>query len=137
MSEAPALPADVQGLLNRVDSYEQLEALLFLRSRPSQALTAKEVAAELGASPDEVERALMRLHAMGLLATAVGEMRAHYRFEPADAGSREAVDHLAEAYSESRLEVMRTMTANAIDRLRTDAVRAFADAFVLGRKKDG
>jgi hypothetical protein len=47
------------------------------------------------------------------------------------------VDRLAIVYGEHRLEVMRLLSAHALERIRNSAARAFADAFVIGRKKDG
>jgi hypothetical protein len=45
------------------------------------------------------------------------------------------VKDLAEAYGARRLEVMRALSKNAVERVRTSAIRMFADAFLIGRKK--
>jgi hypothetical protein len=45
---------------------------------------------------------------------------------------------LLEVYESNRIELMMLLSANAIERMRTGALRAFADAFVIGRnRKDG
>ena len=62
---------------------------------------------------------------------------------PPDSSTRassEAIDAtieaLARVYEERRLDVIKRMTANAIERVRTAAIRTFSDAFLLRRKKD-
>ena len=52
----------------------------------------------------------------------------------------EAIGNLAESYDENRLEVINLMNTNAIERVRTSAMRAFANSFLLGgggKKNDG
>jgi hypothetical protein len=46
------------------------------------------------------------------------------------------VNQLARAYALQRLEVVKLMTANAIKRLRTNALNAFAESFVIHKDKD-
>jgi hypothetical protein len=43
---------------------------------------------------------------------------------------------LERVYAEQRLAVIKLMSDNAIERLRTGAARAFVDAFLIGRKKN-
>ena len=44
---------------------------------------------------------------------------------------------LREACERHRLQVMNLMSVYAVQRLRTSALRAFASAFLLGKKRDG
>ena len=49
-----------------------------------------------------------------------------------------AADELARDFAERRAAVLSTLSTNAIERLRSGALTAFADAFILGSKrKDG
>jgi hypothetical protein len=44
---------------------------------------------------------------------------------------------LAAAYERAPIEVMKVMSAHAIDRVRSSAMRAFSEAFVLRKKRGG
>ena len=45
---------------------------------------------------------------------------------------------LAQAYASRPIEVLSVLSADALERKRTSAIRMFADAFLIGgRKKDG
>ena len=48
----------------------------------------------------------------------------------------ETLARLVEVYEEQPIEIIKLMSANAIERVRTAALRAFADAFVLHKGKD-
>ena len=75
----------------------------------------------------------------GFLAMTGEESRNGLRFlyNPASPMLAELVDRVAEALEHEPLHVLDLMNRQALDRLRISAVRAFASAFVLGRKKDG
>jgi hypothetical protein len=47
------------------------------------------------------------------------------------------VARLSEVYEVARIDLISQMTQNALDRVRTAALRTFSSAFVLGRKRDG
>jgi len=47
------------------------------------------------------------------------------------------IDRLAAAYRENPIPIIKLMSANAIERLRTAALRTFADAFILRKDKNG
>ena len=130
------LSASVQALLrDRVHSVEELETLLVLRSDRLRVWSASELASTLRIGLSGVETALSKLVANGLsVATASG---AHaYKAESPQLG--QAVDELAKAYDEQRIEVLVFISQSAISRVRTNALRTFAEAFQLSRgKKDG
>jgi len=48
----------------------------------------------------------------------------------------ETLARLVEVYEEQPIEIIKLMSTNAIERVRTAALRAFADAFVLHKGKD-
>ena len=43
---------------------------------------------------------------------------------------------LERAYRDEPIQIMQLMSTNAIDRLRTSTIRAFADAFVVGKDRN-
>jgi predicted transcriptional regulator len=122
-------------LLERVASYEQLEALLLLRLGTTQSFEVPEVAARLRIDEASVATAMEALAANGLLEKSAAP-RASYRYAPADALTGGVVDRLARLYDEQRLDIIRQMSTNAIERLRSSAARTFADAFLLRGRKE-
>ena len=124
-------------MASHIETYEQLEALLLLHRR-GQGLTPAVVASELKIEAHEASQALRRLVGANLVAiddSADGKL---FRYSPGSTELGGAVQLLAEAYDESRVKLVQLMNANAFDRARMIALRAFADGFRLsGSKKDG
>ena len=56
-------------------------------------------------------------------------------YSPGSVALAGVVDELAESYDVNRLTVINLMNANAFERVRTQALSTFANAFILGRKK--
>jgi predicted ArsR family transcriptional regulator len=126
-----ALPADVQALLReRIDSYEQLQILLQL-FQDRRDWSAHALAAHLRLSAALISEALAALVARGLVAAAREPPQPDYRY--ASGQHDTAVAGLASAYQEQPLGVVRMLTEQSIERVRADALRAFADAFVFRR----
>lgn len=127
-----ALPDDVREFLHdRVESFEQLRALLYLRQGREQAWSADELAQAIRLDREGVAEGLQKLCTDGFIV----EEANRYRYVVGSVELEATLDRLARAYRDELLEIMRLMSANAIERLRTAAIRTFADAFVLGRKK--
>jgi hypothetical protein len=131
-------------LRDLITSFEMLEIFLLMRADPDLSWTVQSVASRVHVSDDIVARALQALHVSQLieLITDPGAnpsaQRAQYRYGPGTPALVEAADELARDYSERRAAVLSTMSTNAIERLRSGALSAFADAFILGSKrKDG
>jgi hypothetical protein len=127
-------------LRERVESFEQLEVLLLVRRRRDTSWTADGVATQLRIDPRVAEESLDQLCRSNLVDVTVGGQALHFRYDPGNAELEAAVDDLARAYADDTLAVMKTMNANAVERVRTSAMRTFANAFVLGekdKKKDG
>jgi hypothetical protein len=123
-------------LFERVSSYEELEALLFLAQNEERELTDAEVAAALGAPVDPIEEALRGLASRGELVEATQRAGlALYRYAPRDEARRARVDELRQAYAERRLSVVRMMSSNAVERVRGAAMQRLADAFRVQRGK--
>lgn len=131
-----AFPEDVRALLRDVvESYEQLETLLGMATRPGDVWDAAEVARRSRLPLDDAEEVLGKLAAAGLLQRTEGGGR--YRYAPSDAAVAGVVERLAGLYATRPLEVVKVMSGNAIERLRTAAMRTFSDAFLLRRKPPG
>lgn len=106
-----------------IDSFEKLEIVVHVQRAGYRVLPAAELAKAISLPVDEVEACLPVLRAHGVL-DPQGPWRAD-------------VDALVKLYDEDRIEVLNLMTRTALDRVRKQAARVFADAFVLRPKKKG
>ncbi|HVO89353.1 MAG TPA: hypothetical protein VMV45_12485 [Casimicrobiaceae bacterium] len=128
------VPEDVRKLLyEHVHTYEQLETLMALQLLPQRELSLEEIATAARLTAESATEALRELQRFGIVAVARSGSPPGYS---RTAGDLEPVlDRLVLAYEEHRLEVIKLMNANAIERMRTGVLRAFSDAFVVGRKR--
>lgn len=133
------VPEQARALLRDcIESFEQLEILLLLRLRPSRSWTPAGLAEEIKASPAIVAEALEHLRRVDLLERTAGEGDVGFRYRPGSVERDRAVQLLAQTYADKRIEIFRLLSENAVQRVRTSAIRMFADAFLIGRrKKDG
>lgn len=134
------LPEEVQRFLREhIESYEQLAIVLLLQSRRDQALDGGAISAQLQLPEALVDEALQALGQRELVAQSPGADGPLFNFRPETPALAELVSTLAQLNVDRRLDVMRLMTANSIERLRAKAVSTFADAFLLrqGKGKDG
>lgn len=130
------LPADVQALLfNHIESYEQLEILLLVRREASANWTAERIGSRLAISAILAKEALTALCASRLVKLRSGSLGLEYEYAAESPALDESVSGLASVYTTHRFEIIKTMSANAIKRMRTGALRAFADAFILRKDK--
>ena len=131
------LPENVRAFLrDHVESYEQLELLLFLREQHALEWSMRQIAERMHFPADEIDEAVRGLVVAGCVVERAQPERA-IRYAPRDEGQAAAIDALAAAYAARPLAIIKLMNANAIERVRSAAIDTFADAFVLGRKKDG
>jgi DNA-binding MarR family transcriptional regulator len=136
--DEPEIPGDVQALLrDRIDSYEELEILLLLAGEPAVTFTAEATGERLNIAVPRAANALHRLRAGGLAESSRGEAGTLYRYSPRNLRLASSVELLVREYRDNRLGIVKVLTANAITRMRTATLRAFADAFVLNREKEG
>lgn len=134
------LPEEVQRFLREhIESFEQLEIVLLLRSRPDQAMNSTAISAELRLPEAIVDETLDTLSERELVARAPGADGPLFNYSPETPALAELVSAVAQLNQDRQLDVMRLMTANSIDRLRAKALSTFADAFLLrrGKGKDG
>jgi DNA-binding IclR family transcriptional regulator len=108
-----------------VESIDQLDVLLALR-RDDRSLDPCEVARLLGCSAPAARDHLERLASRGLLDVKLGASDVMYRYDPASADLRDAVELTVQCYAESRTAVMRFVLAPS-----RRAARDFAEAFRL------
>jgi len=131
-------PQNQARLKERVSSYEELQTLLFaLREQTPWSL--EDAARRLRLGEPSLAEAVEDLVSEGFLAATVDEESGVRRFvyRPAEPELAELCERLAVAIERDPLHVFDVMNKHALERMRTSAARAFAGAFVLGRKKDG
>lgn len=136
---ADDLPEDVQKLLrDQIDSYEQLEILLLLRTEPDHPWTVEALSARLRIPASLALLALDELQTAGFVqARALGAEK-QYAYVAQSSHVEATLERLVQAYREHPISILKQMSANAIERVRTAALRTFADAFILRKdKKDG
>jgi hypothetical protein len=132
---ADDLPENVRTLLrDHVPSFECLEVLLFLHAREGESATVEGIAARTGIAVELVLQSLTGLEASGILRKSLAPP-AEFRYAPATAWLQIACDDLARLHREQRAAIMSEMSINAIGRIRSNSLKAFSDAFVLGKKK--
>jgi hypothetical protein len=134
MSETDIPAAAVFLLRESVHTFEELETLAFLYGGRGTAWPESALAEALKIPVDAAREALLALESRGLAASEHAE-RQRYRYSAATIESEAAVGALVRAYHENRLGIVKLMSENAIHRMRTGAIRAFSDAFLIGRKK--
>ncbi|MFZ5897042.1 MAG: hypothetical protein ACOY0T_38645 [Myxococcota bacterium] len=122
-------------LMVYVHSFEDLEVLLLAHRSGGKALVAEQVAEAVRLDPELASEALGKLAELGLLSVASNAPLA-YEYSPQPALA-ERVEELAKAYVEQRFSVIAAVGSNAIVRLRTSAIKTFAESFLLrkGPKK--
>lgn len=131
----PALASAVLEFLRaHIDSHEQLEILLLLRREGPAWWSSHRIRSVLDIPEELVGKALTRLMARGLLATQ-GEPP-QWAYAAASPQMAETVDQLVRSYEIHRFEIVGLMSGNAIERMRTQTLQAFADAFVMRKDKD-
>jgi hypothetical protein len=124
-------------LRERIHSYELLELLLLVRQSPSQAWSAELFAKRLKIPEAVALECASELHTGDLLEMVLDGRNWVYRYKPATPELARLADELAHAFEEERLALVRLMNENAVDRVRSAAMRMFADSFVLGKKRGG
>jgi hypothetical protein len=127
------LPADVETLLRvHVGSYEHLAVLLQVFREPQKEWSIQELSTTLRIASKLVESALTDLGRAKLVLP--DETEHSYRY--AGAGSMDAtVAVLAREYADNPVGIVKLLSAGAIKRLRTSALRAFSDAFVIVKRE--
>jgi hypothetical protein len=122
--------AAVKWVLDRVESFEQVHVLRAVvdsdEGRAStDAITSSQAEQELETAIGElVESALLARDPKGVLTL------------PTDEPTASAVRAFVAAFESDPLPILRHLNDRSLDRVRSAAVRTFADAFVFRRRRD-
>jgi predicted transcriptional regulator len=135
--EAP-IPPEISVLLkDSIRSIEELEVLLRLRA-DGEARTFSDLAGPLNIPESIAESALANLEQAGMLARIARGRHRAYAFAPRDEQLAAAIDALVAYYRDNRMQVILTISNNAMERMRHGVLQRFSDAFRISRdKKDG
>ncbi len=133
--EAAPPPAVRRLLLDVIDTFEKLEIVVHVARRPTPQPTPLSIGSALGIAQRTVAEALSELAQSSVIVMADREAGA-WSID-VDGPWANAAAALARLYDEDRVMVLDLMTRTALERVRSQAARAFADAFVLrSTKKD-
>lgn len=132
MSSENPLSRDVQELIRqRIHSFEELEAIVLLRTDPARLWSVLDVSSRLRIAEQSSQSALTKLVRSGL--AHAREDKYQYASE-----SDDDVRALSSAYEQYRVEILVLISTQAMNRVRDGALRAFSEAFLLGGpKKNG
>lgn len=123
-------------LHDHIESYEQLEMLLLMRGDEATSWTEETLCERLHMALSLVQAALEGLESAGLLEARTREGAKCYSYLCQSAAAEATISRLAAAYRENPIPIVKIMSANSLERLRTAALRTFADAFILRKDKD-
>lgn len=123
--------AEAQELLvDTIETFEKLEVVRELARRSPR--TSDQLVQDLGLPIDVARDTLRALTAQRVLIEGPGG----WILDPAGP-HHDAVLALVQTYDQDRVGVLNRMTKIALERIRADAARTFADAFVLRPRKKG
>lgn len=128
------LPEPISELLeNRIDSFEKLELIVALHEAPRTTMSVEELCRALKLPRDAIREAAVELRGVSLV---VLTSRGDVQLLPPSNREHAAVTELVRIYRDDRLAVVKAMGEIALARIRNLASRAFADAFVIRKKRD-
>lgn len=126
---------DVRAFLREyIESYEELELVLLLHRESLGSWSAQSLGAQLHLDSSVLDGALLALLNKQLVKKVVDERSACYQLQsfPALDG---ILGRLARTYASNAVEIVKLMSAHSIERIRTAALRTFANAFVFRKDK--
>lgn len=112
-------------LQDRIEHYEDLQLLLFLKARAGAWWNSGAIGKHLVVAAETVDGALERLLRSALIDVDQGDTGCCVYRYPRDGAAAAIVDKLAAACVEHPLAVIKAMTGNALERLRTRSLRTF------------
>jgi hypothetical protein len=121
MSEGPDIEGVRELFREVVDSFEKLEIVVHVVRDGSALAAPADIAQAVGMPLDAVEVCVRKLRADGV-------------FDPSGPWAP-AVAFLLKMYDTDRIQVLNLLTKTALDRVRKQAARVFADAFVIKPSK--
>jgi DNA-binding IclR family transcriptional regulator len=117
-------------LVTKLDSYERLEIMRVLHGA-GRTMSQSELVDACGLSSDDVDDALASLGRSKL----VEHDPANHGIRVGPASADPCFATLMQAYNEDRAAVLAVLSSALMQRLRSMAARAFADAFVIRKKR--
>ena len=117
-----------QFLFDHVETLEELQILVWFHRHAGASATDSQISEDTGISLVLVSEALERMASSRMLSSDDSRPPA-FRYEPAEAVVHETLQQIFALYQDDPRTVIAVMTANAIERLRASAMRAFAEAF--------
>jgi hypothetical protein len=131
------LPEIVDALLREcVYTFDELEVLLLLQQDRARERRLADIAAAVRLGEPEAAAVLAALVDRQLVSNRVEGGSPGYTLAAGRPDRDQALAALAAVAAESRLGIIRVMNANAVERLRTKAARAFSDAFLMRNRRD-
>lgn len=121
MSEGPNIERVRELLREVVDSFEKLEIVVHVMRAGGALAAPKGIAEAVGLSTEEVEQCVKSLREEGV-------------FDPSSPWAP-AIASLLEMYDTDRIQVLNMLTKSALERVRKQAARMFADAFLIKPSK--
>ena len=125
MSESASLDEARQFLAEYIATYDELEVLLCLLRRRDEELQPSHLASDVGIPEAVCLLALERLFERRLAERSTDGKA--FRFAPAADSLARGALALDRAYHSSPVSVIRAMSENAVQRLRSSVARAFPD----------
>lgn len=126
------MPPDVrQFIFDYIDSVEQLEVLLFLRSRRERAWSVAELSQEFRSSPQSIESRLTLLKENNFIDEAGGQNPAAFRFRSENSELDSLLMKIADEYKRRRQSVLELIFSPL------KKGRSFADAFLIRKNPNG
>ena len=119
-------------LFEQIHSFEELEVAVLLNRNSAQRWTAQSIATELKITVNLVDDALKALRNRGIVEVLT---EGGTPFHAASKDYKAQLSELVAIYESHRLEIVMLMSTNAIERVRTGAIRTFADCFFVGKKR--
>ncbi|MGH8171262.1 MAG: hypothetical protein ACRETJ_12070, partial [Steroidobacteraceae bacterium] len=105
------------------------------------AWTPDSLASRLRIAEALIGPALASLKSAGLISAGTSSDSAvqppQYAYRPSSSGLDATVGILDREYAERPISIIKLMSANSIERVRTAALHTFADAFILNKKDKG
>jgi hypothetical protein len=117
-------------LVTKLDSYEKLEVMRALR-RAGRTMSRSELEAACWLSSDAVDDALDSLDRSKL----IEQDSVNHGIRIGAAGADPCFVTLMQTYDEDRAAVLAVLSSAVMQRLRSMAAQAFADAFVIRKKR--
>jgi hypothetical protein len=135
MSSDLAVSSALKELLaSSIRSVEEIDLLLHLHGQRA-AQTALELAGAMRLPEASTVAALQNLMLSRLVVQVGNRSPLRYAFAPAPPELREAVDELARVYRDCRLDIIVLISSQALERVRSGALRAFTDLSWSERNK--